>query len=338
MNLKLNSHNIKAISIVLPKNPHTLEKELQECNLNQKKYELLKQNTGINHHFISPNNIYASDLASKALEKLFRENLLLKDELDVLLVYSFSPDFLAPALSSLIHKNLGLSEKTLCFDNIAFCPGFLQGLMQAFSLLDNENIKKIAFICVSVKSKKIPKKDKITYLSNSDSASVILLEKSNTKEKAFFSQKIFSKLATEETFPLKCFKEANDFIDMDKNLTFSHLNENFPRFFDDFFDDFKLDKSKIGEFFFGSANNFIKTKLLELLNFKEIKNDETLKNYGDVTINKLAFDLANYEWRKGGIKQVFMASFGTGITFNAMSLKIDFSKIKNFIEIIDFNT
>ncbi|EJA8814982.1 3-oxoacyl-ACP synthase, partial [Campylobacter coli] len=93
------------------------------------------------------------------------------------------------------------------------------------------------------------------------------------------------------------------------------------------------------EFFFGSANNFIKTKLLELLNFKEIKNDETLKNYGDVTINKLAFDLANYEWRKGGgIKQVFMASFGTGITFNAMSLKIDFSKIKNFIEIIDFNT
>ncbi len=60
----LNSHcsqdhknNIKAISIVLPKNPHTLEKELQECNLNQKKYELLKQNTGINHHFISPNNL-----------------------------------------------------------------------------------------------------------------------------------------------------------------------------------------------------------------------------------------------------------------------------------------
>ncbi|EMS8429664.1 3-oxoacyl-ACP synthase, partial [Campylobacter coli] len=106
-------------------------------------------------------------------------------------------------------------------------------------------------------------------------------------------------------------------------------------------DNFKLDKSKIGEFFFGSANNFIKTKLLKLLNFKEIKNDETLKNYGDVTINKLAFDLANYEWRKkrgGGIKQVFMASFGTGITFNAMSLKIDFSKIKNFIEIIDFNT
>ncbi|MFQ1040254.1 hypothetical protein ACEWB5_26890, partial [Citrobacter koseri] len=145
--------------------PHTLEKELQECNLNQKKYELLKQNTGINHHFISPNNIYASDLASKSLEKLFRENLLLKDELDVLLVYSFSTDFLAHALSSLIHKNLGLSEKTLCFDNIDFCTGFLLGIMQAFYLLDNENIKKIAFICVSVKIKKIPKKDKITYLS-----------------------------------------------------------------------------------------------------------------------------------------------------------------------------
>lgn len=129
--------------------------------------------------------------------------MLLKDELDVLLVYSFSPDFLAPALSSLIHKNLGLSEKTLCFDNIAFCPGFLQGLMQAFSLLDNENIKKIAFICASVKSKKIPKKDKITYLSNSDSASVILLEKSNTKEKAFFLAKNLFQISHRRNFSSK---------------------------------------------------------------------------------------------------------------------------------------
>lgn len=96
--------------------------------------------------------------------------------------------------------------------------------------MDNKDIKKVALVCVSVKSKKISKNDKVTYLNNSDSASAILIEKSNTKEKALFSQKIFSKFATEETFPLKCFKEANDFIDMDRNLTFSHLNENFPIF------------------------------------------------------------------------------------------------------------
>lgn len=39
---------------------------------------------------------------------------------------------------------------------------------------------------------------------------------------------------------------------------------------------------------------------------------------------------------EGHIKHVFMASFDTGITFNAMSLKIDFSKIKSFIKIINF--
>lgn len=294
MKLKLNSHTIKAISVVLPKNSHSLSEELKQCNLNENKYKILQQNTGIKNHFICPENIFASDLANQALEKLFKENLLLKDELDALLVCSFTPDFLAPALSSLIHKNLKLDKKTLCYDNIAFCSGFLQGLTQSFLLLDNKNIKKVALVCVSVKSKKISKNDKVTYLSNSDSASVILIEKSNAKEKALFSQEIFSDFSTEETFPVKCFKKANDFIDMDRNLTFSHLNKNFPIFFNDFFNNFKLEKNKIDEFFLQSSNNFIKTKLLELLGFKEIKQDETLENYGDTTINKLALDLVNY--------------------------------------------
>lgn len=342
MKLKLNSHTIKAISIVLPKNSYSLNEELKQCNLSESKYKILQQNTGIKNHFICPENIFASNLANQALEKLFKENLLSKDELDALLVCSFTPDFLAPALSSLIHKNLKLDKKTLCYDNIAFCSGFLQGLSQSFLLLDNKNIKKVALVCVSVKSKKISKNDKVTYLSNSDSASAILIEKSNTKEKALFSQEIFSDFSTEETFPVKCFKEANDFIDMDRNLTFSHLNKNFPIFFNDFFNNFKLEKNKIDEFFLQSSNNFIKTKLLELLGFKEIKQDETLENYGDTTINKLVLDLANYNQKiiktasGGDLKQIYMASFGTGITFNAMSLKIDFSKIKSFVKIIDF--
>lgn len=102
--------------------------------------------------------------------------------------------------------------------------------MQAFSLLDNENIKKIAFICVSVKSKKYPKKIKSPTLVIA-TVLVLFCLKNLIQRKSFFSQKIFSKLATEETFPLKCFKEANDFIDMDKNLTFSHLNEKFSSIF-----------------------------------------------------------------------------------------------------------
>lgn len=113
MKLKLNSHIIKAISIVLPKNSHSLDEELKQCNLNKNKYKILQQNTGIKNHFVCPENIFASDLASKALEKLFKEKLLSKNELDVLLVYSFTPDFLAPALSSLIHKNLNLNEKNI---------------------------------------------------------------------------------------------------------------------------------------------------------------------------------------------------------------------------------
>ncbi|MFY4754543.1 hypothetical protein ACOTV8_00035 [Campylobacter jejuni] len=41
MKLKLNSHTIKAISIVLPKNSRSLNEELKQCNLSESKYKIL---------------------------------------------------------------------------------------------------------------------------------------------------------------------------------------------------------------------------------------------------------------------------------------------------------
>lgn len=71
MNLEITNHSIKAISIVLPKNPLHKEDKLKLCNINERKYQLLQENSGIFNHFISDDSTYASDLATQALEELF---------------------------------------------------------------------------------------------------------------------------------------------------------------------------------------------------------------------------------------------------------------------------
>ncbi|WP_234284676.1 3-oxoacyl-ACP synthase, partial [Campylobacter sp. TTU-622] len=280
MKLAINNHSIKAISVVLPKNFRTQQEELSYIGLNENKFKILQQNSGIFNHFISDENTYASDLASKALEELLNQNLIKKDEIDVLIFASFTPDFLAPACSSLVHKNLKLANHTLCFDMNIFCWGFLQGLLQAFSLLDHLDIKKVVLLCASVKSKKINPKDKITFLNTSDSASAILIEKTNTKQKMFYSQNIFSELALEETLPLKAFNEnGDDFIKVDGDLFFSFIMEKFPLFFEEFFNYFKQEKQEIDYFLFQSSNAFFREKLLHTLKLKN-NFDDSLKKYG----------------------------------------------------------
>ncbi|ELF2321096.1 3-oxoacyl-ACP synthase [Campylobacter lari] len=303
MNLETANHFIKAVSIVLPKNPLHKEDRLKLCNINERKYQLLQENSGIFNHFISDNSTYASDLATQALKELFSKNIIRKDEIDLLVFTSFTPDYLAPACTSLIHKNLNLSNHTLCLDVLGFCPGFLQSLLQVFLALNQQNIKKAILICASVKSKAIDaQKDKITFLNNSDSASAILIEKNtNSKEKSCFSQKVFSTQCVEETLPYGGFQiNSNKNIQANTTLAFSFIMQNYPTFFQEFFEHFNLEKTSFDEFFIHSSDNFSKQKLYERLNLNFIQ-DNILKNYGNTTINKLPLELASYTG--GGINK-----------------------------------
>lgn len=245
MNLKTTNHFIRAVSVVLPKNPLRKEDELKLCNINERKYQLLQENSGIFNHFVSDESTYSSDLATQALEELFSKDILKKDEIDLLVFTSFTPDYLAPACTSLIHKNLNLSSHTLCLDVLGFCPGFLQSLLQVFLALNQPSIKKAVLICASVKSKAIDaQKDKITFLNNSDSASVILIEKNtNIEDKSYFAQKIFSTQCIEETLPYNGLQtNSNKNIQANTTLAFSFTMQNYPAFFQEFFEHFNLKK------------------------------------------------------------------------------------------------
>lgn len=57
-------------------------------------------------------------------------------DLGVCLVATISPDFVTPAVSCLLQRELGLPEDCLCMDLNAACSGFLYGLHTAQCLLD----------------------------------------------------------------------------------------------------------------------------------------------------------------------------------------------------------
>jgi len=295
---KIKTHDIKALSCALAEEK-SIEKELENKGLTQSKIKHFKENFGFSSHFVASKDVYASDLASKALKVFFDEKCLAKEELDKLIVVSQTPDYFAPSLSQLIHKNLNLSSKTLCVDLCFFCIGFLQGLYEAFLSFNDESINQVVLICVSVKSKKIDPKDLITSSSISDSASATLIKRNCAPNFGAFAYKIMSEFSCLETKTCSAYKQGfSEFICMDQQLFFQLVCEHFPEFMKKFLEQ----NQEASTIFLQSANAFFYKKLLTLItqDDKHIFFNQSNANFANTDSNHLALNLCLHQQALAG--------------------------------------
>lgn len=332
MKVKLQNHDIKAINLVLGQKQTSFEDEMS--HLKPLKLNILKQNIAVDRHYVCDEYTYATDLATSCIKEILDSKIVDKCEIDALIVVSHTPDYLMPSNSQIIHKNLNLSSKTLCFDITAFCSGFVQGLFNAFLMLDNENINNVILCCVSTKSKIINKNDKFTFSTISDSASCVLISKSKIDSKAYFSNEIFSEEVLNETKPISAYKHSpNEFLNLDNDKFFKVIFQNYPKLFYEFT---KFCDRSIDKFIFHAPSNFFYKKLLEALELdKSLCFNGALKDIGNTDINSVIANLIFYKLSMqdmGGVQSIFLGSFGTGIVLNAINILIDFNNIK-FLQI-----
>lgn len=305
MKTKLKNHKIKAGVLVLGECEKSLDEELS--HLSKNKIEFFKDQMGINKHFISSHESFASTLSIQAVTELLHLTSFDKNELDLLIFASHTPDFYAPATSSIIHKGLNLKPKTTCLDITNYCTAFLQGLFTAFLHLENEYIKNIILVCTSVKSKKVDPNDNFTYATLSDSASAFLLSKADKKDDdtCFFMQELFSEFALKETISSSAYRKGqSEFIKVNNDLFFSIVQEKLPQLLHSFLNEGK--NPHYERFFFHYANDFFRKKLLETLNLdKNLCFSESLANFGNLDANNLAanlilFNQKEFKARGGG--------------------------------------
>lgn len=227
MTVQFKSPNIKAISLVLGENEESVDEMLS--GYTDIKIQQFKKNYGINKHYVTSDETYASDLAVLAIKNL--QNLY-EDDFDCLVVVTNTPDYLFPSTSSIIHKSLNLSQNVVCFDICSFCSGFVKGLFLASNLLSS--YKRVLLVCTSAKSKLLNPDDNFIKSSISDSACACLLESSLDDYKSYFSEYTFSDLALIETKPIGALKKTeNNYVTLDNNSFFNKVFEKYPDIFND---------------------------------------------------------------------------------------------------------
>ena len=97
--------------------------------------EWISTRTGIKERRYCTDETLLSLCTAAARQAMDRAGISPAD-LGVCLVATISPDFITPALSCLLQRELGLPEDCLCMDLNAACSGFLYGLHTAQCLLD----------------------------------------------------------------------------------------------------------------------------------------------------------------------------------------------------------
>ena len=97
---------------------------------------------GVKERRFADENTCASDLCYAAAEELISGMNINREEIDLLIFISQTPDYRMPATSVLLQERLKLSTSTITFDISLGCSAFMYGLSVAYSMIIAGGVRK----------------------------------------------------------------------------------------------------------------------------------------------------------------------------------------------------
>ncbi|MGL4599089.1 MAG: 3-oxoacyl-ACP synthase III family protein [Bacteroidia bacterium] len=131
--------------------------------ITEQERNMLIKTTGIATRHIAPAGMATSDLCFHAAEKLIAELHWNKDEIDLLIFVSQSPDYFLPATSIVLQARLGLPKTTAAFDMSLGCSGYIYGLSTLTSMMASGGFRKALLLAGDISTAGITPNDKSTW-------------------------------------------------------------------------------------------------------------------------------------------------------------------------------
>ncbi len=354
MNLVFQDKRISGLLLVLPANEKSFMDEMANFDAPVERTLKLKQVMGYDTHRLVDGPVCVSDLAVHGFEHLFATGKLAKDDIDALILVTQTPDNLLPPTSSIIQGRLGLKHDLFCLDINQGCAGFVMGLMQAFMLLDQPAVKKVALVNADVLSRKISPKDRNSYPLSGDAASIAIIEKApgagvihanlkmdGSRHEALIIPAGGMRMpSTPETAQMEDAGDNNfrakDHLRMDGSAVFNFVQVEVPPLIESLLETAGVSKDVIDYFLCHQPNQFMLQKLADKMKIPHAKVPmNVVGKYGNssgVTIPS-AITLNLSEQLATQTFHVVLAGFGVGLTWGSMLMKLG---PLEFCDTIDF--
>ncbi len=351
MNLTFRRKRISGVLVVVPANERSFVTDMKNFNFPQSRSLKLKEVMGFDKRRVVGPGVCVSDLAVFGLEHLLERGWLKRDEIDALIVITQTPDYIIPGTSCIVHGRLGLKRDMLSLSISQACTGFLIGLIQAFTLLEQESIKKVVLLNSDVLSRKVSPQDRNIYPLIGDACSITVLERDTEDSVIHANVRVDGSRAgaliipaggmrqphTPKTAKLENVGDGNlrakDHLFMDGAAIFNFVQTEMPPLIESLFAHAGTSMDSVDYFLCHQPNRFMLEKLADKVKIPRAKMPNNMvghfgNNSGATIPTVMSFNLGERLLREK--LHVCLAGFGAGLTWAAMLLnlgKFDFNTI-----------
>ena len=140
----------------------------------------VEKRTGIKERRYAADDEGTSDLAVKAARRAIEKAGVRAEDIDLLLVGTFTPDYTCPSTACLVQDKLGLDAPAV--DLQAACSGFMYAMATGAQYVATGNSKLALVIGADVNSRIVEPKDQGTAPLFGDGAGAVLLEAGNSQQ------------------------------------------------------------------------------------------------------------------------------------------------------------
>ena len=323
MFVKIKDVSIKSILGVVPKSKYLPVKKSEQT-------ERVIKVLGVQSSYKTNKATTTSDLFCSAANMILKKNKLKKSKIDILVCVTQTPDYLMPSCSNIVLQQIKLSEKCIAYDINLGCSGYVYGLWNIMSAIQNSNMKYGLLLTGDTISKTINKSDDSNNLLFGDGVSATLIEK-NKNDVNYFqigsALEGHNKLMIYNSGFKNTSKKNKHSFYMDGKEVFSFALTKVPVMIKTLLNSSKISIDKIKYFVFHQANKMMLNKIFESLNISLKKRLFSIKKYGNTSSASIPITISSSLSGEKINQSVILAGFGAGFSFAACIIKLNKAKI-----------
>lgn len=320
---------IKGIGYYTPENVFTnfdFEKIIDTSD------EWIRTRTGIIERRFASKEQATSDLAYEASLKAIKNAKIKKEEIDLIILATTTPDYIAQGTACIVQHKLGI-QAIPCFDLGAACTGFIYSLQVANSLIKSGVYKNILVIGAETLSRIIDMQDRNTCVLFGDGAAAAIV---GEVEKGYGFLGMAIGAEGEDDMILKVpaggsrkpndeetIKNRENFVVMKGQDVFKFAVRVLPKVTLDALEEAKLSVKELSMIFPHQANLRIIESAAKRMDFPIEKFYVNLSRYGNTSAASVGIALGE-ALERGLVKKgdnIALTAFGAGLTYGSIIIK-----------------
>lgn len=296
----------------------------------------------------------SSDLCFAAAQKLFLDNDINRDEIDLLVFISQTPDYRMPATSITLQHRLGLNNSCIAFDINLGCSAFIYGMSVVYGMMQSGMIRKALILDGETRSKVYGPRDRRSAFIFGDAGVAALVERDDKFGETTFSLNSDGSRAdlimikaggyrhpsTPETLKERVVDEYGNMRSEEQGYmkggdVFNFVIREIPRDIKKTITEAGMTVDDIDYFCFHQANNFINAYIAKKMKLNGARIPHTIEKYGNTSSVSVPLTIVSeLKDKLDGSNTLMMSAFGVGMTWATGIVSFVDTRISDIVEVV----